>query len=91
MMLLIPTNKSSIEQFSVSNIESIDGFSIVKGADSITIHKAQNGWAFESGQFADVKAVNSLFNVLRNLNTESPVPSRQNDSWLMLLKKKEFR
>lgn len=80
LIILIRTNKSSIEQFSVSNIESIDGFSIVKGTDSITINKAQNGWAFESGQFADVKAVNSLFNVLRNLNTESPVPSRLNDS-----------
>lgn len=80
LILLIRTNKSSIEQFSVSNIESIDGFSIVKGADSITIHKAQNGWAFESGQSADVKAVNSLFNVLRSINTESPVPSRLNDS-----------
>jgi len=79
-ILFIRTNKSSIEQFSVSNIESIDGFSIVKGTDSITIHKAQNGWAFESGQFADVKAANSLFNVLRNINTESPVPSRLNDS-----------
>jgi len=80
LILLIRTNKSSIEQFSVSNIESIDGFSIVKGTDSITIHKVQNGWVFESGQFADVKAVNSLFNVFRNLNTESPVPSRLNDS-----------
>ncbi len=79
-ILFIRTNKSSIEQFSVSNIESIDGFSIVKGTDSITIHKVQNGWVFESGQFADVKAVNSLFNVFRNLNTESPVPSRLNDS-----------
>ena len=80
LILFIRTNKSSIEQFSVSNIESIDGFSIVKGTDSITIHKVQNGWVFESGQFADVKAVNSLFNVFRNLNTESPVPSRLNDS-----------
>lgn len=88
MMLLIPTNKSSIEQFSVSNIESIDGFSIAKGTDSINIHKAQNGWAFESGQFADVKAVNSLFNVLRNLNTESPVPSRLNDSFVDVAKNK---
>ncbi len=79
-ILFIRTNKSSIEQFSVSNIESIDGFSIAKGTDSITIHKVQNGWAFESRQFADVKAVNSLFNVLRNINTESPVPSMLNDS-----------
>jgi len=88
LILFIRTNKSSIEQFSVSNIESIDGFSIVKGTDSITIHKAQNGWVFESGQFADVKAVNSLFNVLRNLNTESPVPSRLNDSLVDVVIKK---
>lgn len=88
LILLIRANKSSIEQFSLSNIESIDGFSIVKGADSIIILKAQNGWAFESGQFADVKAVNSLFNVLRNLNTESPVPSRLNDSLVDVAKNK---
>lgn len=88
LILFIRANKSSIEQFSVSNIESIDGFSIVKGTDSITILKVQNGWAFESGQFADVKAVNSLFNVLRNLNTESPVPSRLNDSLIDVAKNK---
>ncbi|BDX38992.1 hypothetical protein CYCD_23470 [Tenuifilaceae bacterium CYCD] len=88
LILFIRSNKSSVEQFSVSNIGTIDGFSIIKGADSITIHKAQNGWEIDNGQVADVKAVNSLFNVLRNINTESPVPSKLNDSLVDVTKNK---
>jgi hypothetical protein len=39
-----------------------------------------------SGQDVDVKAVKSLFNVLSNLNAESPVPSTVNDSLVDVVK-----
>ncbi|MGE0076256.1 MAG: hypothetical protein AB7S48_00185 [Bacteroidales bacterium] len=76
----VRSNKLNIKQFSIPDIESIDGFFIGKGADSISVVKTKNGWVVNNGSLADVNAVNSLFNVFRNLTTESPVPAKLNDS-----------
>ncbi len=73
------TRSANLRQFMITNTVAVDGISIVKGVDSISISKTAEGWVLDEKQ-VDTIAVKSLFNVLSYTVTNSPVPSSQNDS-----------
>lgn len=73
------TRSANLSQFMITNVADIDGISIVKGVDSISVNKTDAGWVLDEKQ-VDTIAVKSLFNVLSYTVTNSPVPSSKNDS-----------
>lgn len=73
------TRSANLRQFMITNTAAIDGISIVKGVDSISVNKTAEGWVLDEKQ-VDTIAVKSLFNVLSYTVINSPVLSSQNDS-----------